>query len=124
MTGPGSIVPGPWSETALRPGVHAWTRASRPRTKVQRPRASILAVVLIGLSMGAHSAAAGPSSRILVMPFETTTRDGRIFWLGEASAVLLADDLNGLGCDAIAREERREAFDRLQVPPASSLTDA
>ena len=58
------------------------------------------------------------------MPFENVTRDSRIFWLGEASAVLLADDLNALGADAITREERREAFDRLQVPPAASLTDA
>ena len=45
-------------------------------------------------------------------------------WLGEAAAVLLADDLNALGVDAIRREERREAFEKLQVPRASSLTDA
>jgi tetratricopeptide (TPR) repeat protein len=58
------------------------------------------------------------------MPFENVTREGRIFWLGEASAVLLADNLNGLGLDAITREERRHAFERLQVPPVASLTDA
>ena len=58
------------------------------------------------------------------MPFENATRDGRIFWLGEAAAVLLADDLNALGTNAITREERREAFERLQVPPAAALTDA
>ena len=58
------------------------------------------------------------------MPFENVKREGRIFWLGEASAVLLADDLNALGANAITREERREAFERLQVPPAASLTDA
>ena len=28
-------------------------------------------------------------ARILVMPFENVKREGRIFWLGEASAVLL-----------------------------------
>jgi tetratricopeptide (TPR) repeat protein len=79
------------------------------------------------LAFGAASAASAqtqPSSRILVMPFENVTRDSRIFWLGEASAVLLADHLNALGGNAITREERREAFDRLQVPPAASLTDA
>jgi tetratricopeptide (TPR) repeat protein len=64
------------------------------------------------------------TTRILVMPFENVTHEGRIFWLGEASAVLLADDLNALGVNAITREERRAAFDRLQVPPAASLTDA
>src|SRR5205807_3002704 len=65
-----------------------------------------------------------PSVRILVMPFENVTRNSRIFWLGEASSVILADDLNALGTDAITREERREAFERLQVPPAAALTDA
>jgi tetratricopeptide (TPR) repeat protein len=62
--------------------------------------------------------------RILVMPFENVTRDSRIFWLTEAAAVLLADNLNALGAGAITREERRAAFERLQVPPASVLTDA
>ena len=61
---------------------------------------------------------------MLVMPFENLKREARIFWLGEASAVLLADDLNALGANAITRQERRQAFERLQVPPAASLTDA
>ena len=73
----------------------------------------------IGLTLAAQS-----SERILVMPFENVSRDGRIVWLGEAAAVLLADNLNAIGLDAITREERRRAFERLQVPPAASLTDA
>ena len=63
-------------------------------------------------------------ARILVMPFENVTRDGRFFWLTEASAVLLTDDLNALGAGAITRTERQQAFERLQVPPAAVLTDA
>lgn len=62
--------------------------------------------------------------RILVMPFENTTRDGATFWLSEASAVLLADNLKALGLSAITRAERQEAFERLQVPPAAVLTNA
>ena len=62
--------------------------------------------------------------RTLVMAFENITREGRIFWLGEASAVLLADVLNALGDNAITREQRRQAFERLQVPPAAALTEA
>ena len=62
--------------------------------------------------------------RILVMPFENVTREARIFWLTEASAVLLTDDLNALGAGAITRAERQQAFERLQVPPAAVLTDA
>ncbi len=58
------------------------------------------------------------------MPFENVTREGRFFWLTEAAAVLLTDDLNALGAGAITRTERQQAFERLQVPPASVLTDA
>jgi tetratricopeptide (TPR) repeat protein len=58
------------------------------------------------------------------MPFENVTRDGKIFWLGEGAAVLLTDDLLALGVNAITRQERQQAFDRLQVPPAATLTDA
>jgi len=62
--------------------------------------------------------------RILVMPFDNTPRDARTVWLGEASAVLLADDLNALGSPAVTRDERLQAFERLQVPRAAALTDA
>jgi tetratricopeptide (TPR) repeat protein len=75
------------------------------------------------LGIGGRAEAQVPP-RILVMPFENVARDSRIFWLTEAAAVLLADNLNGLGASAITREERREAFERLQVPPAAVLTDA
>ncbi|HET6959637.1 MAG TPA: tetratricopeptide repeat protein [Vicinamibacterales bacterium] len=85
-------------------------------------------VVTLALSCGAQAAAqsagATRSPRVLVMPFENVTRGGPLFWLTEASAVLLADDLNALGASAITRIERRQAFERLQVPPASVLTDA
>jgi tetratricopeptide (TPR) repeat protein len=65
-----------------------------------------------------------PPARVLVMPFENVTREGRLFWLTEASAVLLTDDLNALGAGAITRVERQQAFERLQVPPVAALTDA
>ena len=61
---------------------------------------------------------------MLVMPFDNLKRDTSIFWLGEGSAVVLADDLNALGAPAITREERRQAFERLQVPATASLSDA
>jgi tetratricopeptide (TPR) repeat protein len=69
-------------------------------------------------------AASSARPRILVMPFENVTRDGRIFWLTEGAAVMLTDDLNALGAGAITRAERQQAFDRLQVPPVAALTDA
>lgn len=82
-------------------------------------RVSTAAALMLALSAPARA-----QSRILVMPFENVTRNSRIFWLSEASALLLADDLNARGLDAITRDERRQAFERLQVPPAAVLTDA
>src|SRR5262245_35868379 len=91
------------------------------RTPVKRIVALCATFALIG---SAESVQAQGRGRTLVMPFENVTRDRSIVWLGEASAVLLADYLNALSVDAIRREERREAFDRLEVPPAAVLTDA
>ena len=62
------------------------------------------------------------AGRLLVVPFDAG-RDARVSWLGEGVALLLADDINALGGDAIARDERLRAFDRLQVPPRTTLTD-
>lgn len=87
-------------------------------------RAGRVIVVLAAFAFSSRPVAAQPAGRVLVMPFENVTRESRIFWLSEASAVVLADDLTALAVDAMAREERREAFDRLQLPPATTLTDA
>lgn len=62
--------------------------------------------------------------RVLVMPFDNLKREGRLFWMSEASAVLLTDNLRALDVDAITRDERRLALEQLQVPPVASLTDA
>jgi tetratricopeptide (TPR) repeat protein len=84
----------------------------------------VIAAWLAALVGVAAYAQAPSPPRILVMPFENVTRDGRIFWLTEAAAVLMTDDLNALGAAAITRAERQQAFERLQVPPAAALTDA
>src|SRR5436190_4942317 len=70
------------------------------------------------------AAAQPPPDRILVMPFENVRREGRLFWLGEGTAMVLTDDLNALGATAITRQEREQALERLQVPAAAALTDA
>jgi tetratricopeptide (TPR) repeat protein len=85
---------------------------------------AILAAAFAGVFGLSGRAEAQAQPRIMVMPFENVARDSRIFWLTEAAAVLLADNLNALGANAITREERRAAFERLQVPPAAVLTDA
>jgi tetratricopeptide (TPR) repeat protein len=80
--------------------------------------------IMLGATTAFAQAADAAAGRVLVMPFENVKHDGRIIWMGEASAVLLADDLNAFGVSAITREERRQALDALQVPPTASLTDA
>jgi tetratricopeptide (TPR) repeat protein len=72
----------------------------------------------------AGAAPAFAESRLLVMPFENTEREARIYWIGEASSVLLGDHLNGRGLTAISRSERVRAFERLQLPPTAPLSRA
>ncbi|HKY23059.1 MAG TPA: tetratricopeptide repeat protein [Vicinamibacterales bacterium] len=79
---------------------------------------------LCAIAIFASAAAAQVQERYLVMPFENPAREARVYWLSEASAVLLADDLNALGRRAYTREERLEAFEQLQVPPVASLSRA
>jgi tetratricopeptide (TPR) repeat protein len=87
-----------------------------------RPAAAVL--LLTTILAVPSSALAQPTGRILVMPFDTTKREARVFWLGEAASVLLTDDLTALGAAAISRAERLQAFERLQVPPVAALSDA
>jgi tetratricopeptide (TPR) repeat protein len=84
-------------------------------------------LLLLGGGLLQPAAAQSPPvrpARILVVPFANVKRDAGIFWLGEASAVLLTDSLNGRGVSAITRPERKQAFERLQVPASAVLTDA
>ena len=60
----------------------------------------------------------------LVMPFENPQTEPRLYWLGEGSAVLLADYLEAYGATTIPREDRVGAFERLQLPPAAALSHA
>ena len=62
--------------------------------------------------------------RYLVIPFENTNREARLYWLSEGSAVLLTDDLLTLGAPAITRDDRLRAFESLNVPPVASLSHA
>jgi Tfp pilus assembly protein PilF len=75
-------------------------------------------------SVAGQSAAPAPARRVLVMPFENVNREGKIFWLSEASAVLLTEDLDARGGQAISRDERLRAFDRLQLPASAVLSEA
>ena len=84
-------------------------------------------VLVPGSGFGVRRCAAAAQQareRFLVIPFENPAREARVYWVSEASAVLLADDLNALGKHAYTREERLDAFQRLQVPPVATLSHA
>jgi tetratricopeptide (TPR) repeat protein len=82
--------------------------------------ASIALLMLVQVT--AH--AQGAASRILVVPFEDTQREPRLVWLGEAAAVVLADELNLRGRPAFTRAERVRAFDQLHLPVSAILSRA
>ena len=72
----------------------------------------------------AQASVAGSGSRVLVLPFENPVRDPRLHWLAEGAAVLVTDELTARGLPVIRRDERLEAFERLQVPPIAALSRA
>ncbi len=67
---------------------------------------------------------------VLVMPFAVSVDPnapggaGAALWLGEAAAVLVTDGLRALGVRALPRAARLAAFERLDLPMASTLTRA
>ena len=91
----------------------------------------LAAAASVVLTVGAHDSRAqsispqsASSARILIVPFENTQREARLTWLGEASAMLLAEELNARGLRAITRDERVDAFEQLHLPVAASLSHA
>ena len=90
--------------------------------------AATASVVLTVGAAESHAQGVSPqpasSARILVVPFENTQREARLTWLGEASAMLLAEELNARGLRAITRDERVDAFEQLHLPVAASLSHA
>jgi tetratricopeptide (TPR) repeat protein/TolB-like protein len=68
--------------------------------------------------------APAPQARILVLPFDNAGDDARLHWLGEASAVLVADGLKARGLAAISRDDRVRAFEELHLPLSATLSRA
>jgi tetratricopeptide (TPR) repeat protein len=77
------------------------------------------ALQVVPLGAGAQTA-----PRQLVVPFDNVSREAQSYWLSEASAVILTDDLIALGAPTITREDRARAFERLRVPVSATLSHA
>ena len=84
----------------------------------------VATAAVVARPLAAQAPAAVAGSRVLVLPFENPARDPRLYWLTEGAAVLLTDELIARGAPAIRRDERLEAFERLQVPPIATLSRA
>ncbi|NUR56422.1 MAG: hypothetical protein HOQ29_18420, partial [Acidobacteria bacterium] len=86
-------------------------------------------LVWFGLLQAPAQLPAAPSlpaspPRILVVPLESSAGDARTYWLGEALAILIADDVNARGLGAINRGARERAYEQLHLPPNAGLSRA
>ena len=61
---------------------------------------------------------------VIVIPFDNPTQAARLAWMREGAAILLTDVLAAAGAPVIEREERLQAFDRLQLPTYATLSRA
>lgn len=104
--------------------------AKRKMQTLPGPHLPFLHFAFCIVNLSLLSGAAGAQSMVpvdarqLVIPFENATREPRLYWLAEASAVALTEDLVALGAQAISRQDRLRAFDQLHVPPVATLSDA
>lgn len=83
----------------------------------------ILAVCLAPAVGLAQAPAAAPAP-IVVLPFDNPTHEARLAWTREGAAILLGEMLSSGGEAVIDREERLQAFDRLQLPAGATLSRA
>jgi Flp pilus assembly protein TadD len=92
----------------------------------------VLTVLVIVGVVPPPPAAAQPAGMThpLVLPFSVVVDgdvpggEGAGFWLGEATALLLAEELEARGFEVLSRAERIAAFTSLQLPLTTTLTRA
>jgi tetratricopeptide (TPR) repeat protein len=88
---------------------------------------SITALFLVAaaaLLLPAVARAQAAGTRPLVMPFQPASNEPRADWLGELAAVAVTRELRAAGVEAIRREDRLRALDRLRVPNVALLSHA
>lgn len=74
--------------------------------------------------LGALIATSAAAQPVLIVPFELERFDARVGWLGEGVAVGLTAAVQARGLEVVTRDERLAALERLQLPPAATLTRA
>lgn len=86
-----------------------------------RIAACVVAAVLLPAAARAQAPA---DAATVVVPFDNPAHEPRLAWLREGAAILLTDALAASGAPVIDREERLQAFDRLQLPANATLSRA
>jgi Tfp pilus assembly protein PilF/TolB-like protein len=87
-------------------------------------RHHLIAAALTVFLPAASAAQTTSPSPMLVVPFENARPESQRTWLREGVAILLTDALAASGEVTIGRDERLNAFERLQIPPLASLSRA
>lgn len=89
--------------------------------------ARCIACVIAALLMAPVAAGAqNPplAAPIVVLPFDNPAQEARLAWMREGAAILLSEMLIAGGDPVIDREERLQAFDRMQLPAGATLSRA
>jgi len=84
--------------------------------------ACLIAGCLAGQAVVGAQVPAGAA--IIVLPFENPTQEPRLAWMREGAAILLSETLAAAGEIVVDREERLQAYDRLQLPSNATLSRA
>ena len=86
--------------------------------------AAVLCASLLAPGAMRPGGSAPKPSGVLVVPLDTPANDGRTYWLGEAVSILIAEDIEARGLDAISRQSRERAYDQLHLPSNAVLSRA
>ena len=85
---------------------------------MRRVDRELVVLMLVVAAASASAQAAAAEARLLVVPFENVERDGRLFWMSEGAAMLLAIDAGAIGSRRdVAATSGCSAYERLQLPP-------
>jgi tetratricopeptide (TPR) repeat protein/TolB-like protein len=103
-------------------------RMQKAECRMQKGKLRLRLVCLLSAFCILHFAF--PSAQVpadgpaVVIPFDNPAQDPRLAWLREGAAILLTDGLAAIGVAVVEREERLQAFDRLQLPANAALSRA
>ena len=85
---------------------------------------ALLAAAVLAVAVPVTAGQVPEGAPLVVIPFENPAGEPRLTWMREGSAILLSDVLAAAGETVIDREERLQAFDRLQIPAHARLSRA